>query len=56
MSAGLKPGRGLSPTRDCLALLPGWEASKGAVEERALALEPKVLISVLILLVTVFEA
>ena len=30
--------RGMSPTRDCLALLPGWEASKGACEERALAL------------------
>ena len=28
----------MSPTRDCLALLPGWEASKGACEERALAL------------------
>lgn len=30
--------RGMDPTRDCLALLPGWEASRGAREERELAL------------------
>ena len=29
--------QGLDPACDCLALLPGWEGSRGAVEERALA-------------------
>jgi hypothetical protein len=31
--------KGLSPTRDCLAMLPGWEQSRGARAERELALE-----------------
>jgi len=27
----------MDPNQDCLALLPGWEGSRGAVEERSLA-------------------
>jgi len=29
--------QGMTPERDCLVLLPGWEESRGAVEERELA-------------------
>jgi hypothetical protein len=28
----------MDPARDCLVLLPGWESSKGAQEERLIAL------------------
>ena len=28
----------MDPSKDCLALLPGWENSKGAQEERLIAL------------------
>ena len=30
--------QGLDPVRDCLVMLPGWEESRGACEERELAL------------------
>ena len=29
--------QGMDPAQDCLALLPGWEASRGSCEERELA-------------------
>jgi len=31
--------RGMDPAHDMLVLIPGWEESRGACEERELALE-----------------
>lgn len=31
--------QGMSPARDCLVLLPGWQQSRGALDEFQLALE-----------------